>query len=108
MIAASATPELAPELLAALVERVARPDFPRFEAQLRSSGYCARPVRLRGEVNRADGSVFSTLSEPGGVLRKACGNRREAVCPPCAERYRFDAFQLMPPACAAARAFPRQ
>jgi hypothetical protein len=29
------------------------------------------------------------------VLRKACGNRREAVCPSCAERYRQDAYHLI-------------
>jgi hypothetical protein len=29
------------------------------------------------------------------VLRKACGNRREAVCGPCAERYRRDAYHLI-------------
>jgi hypothetical protein len=28
-------------------------------------------------------------------VRKACGNRREAVCPPCAERYHGDAYQLI-------------
>ena len=26
---------------------------------------------------------------------KACGNRREAVCAPCAERYRRDAYHLI-------------
>ena len=39
--------------------------------------------------------MWSTDAEPDGVLRKACGNRREAVCPPCAERYRGDAYQLI-------------
>jgi hypothetical protein len=39
--------------------------------------------------------VWSTHDEPDGVLRKACGNRREAVCGPCAERYRQDAYQLI-------------
>jgi hypothetical protein len=29
------------------------------------------------------------------VLRIACGNRREAVCPSCAERYRQDAYHLI-------------
>ena len=29
------------------------------------------------------------------MLRKACGNRREAVCAPCAERYRQDAYHLI-------------
>jgi hypothetical protein len=93
------SPEVAPEVLGGLVARAARQDYPRFEAQLRSSGYCARPVRLRGRIETCDGHgrrrVWSTDTEPDGVLRKACGNRREAVCPPCAERYRGDAYQLI-------------
>ena len=80
-----------PELVHGLVARAGRPNYPRFEAQLRSSGYCARPVLLRGRIETCDREggrrVWSTDSEPDGVLRKACGNRREAVCPPCAERY---------------------
>ena len=79
---------LAPELAEGLVARAARPDFARFEAQLRSSGYCARPVRLRGRIETCDGDgrrrVWSTDTEPDEILRKACGNRREAVCAPCA------------------------
>jgi hypothetical protein len=74
----------APELLRELVQRAARPDYGRFEAQLRSSGYCARPVRLVGRIETCDGHgqrrVWSTDTEPDGILRKACGNRREAVC----------------------------
>jgi hypothetical protein len=99
MTAPALDPRLAPELLDGLVARAARADYPRFEAQLRSSGYCARPVRLRGRIETCDGHgrrrVWSTETEPDGVLRKACGNRREAVCPPCAERYRGDAYQLI-------------
>jgi hypothetical protein len=95
----AAPPILAPEVLRGLAERAARPDFPRFEAQLRSSGYCARPVLLRGHIETCDGHghrrMWSTDTEPDGVLRKACGNRREAVCKPCAERYRGDAYQLI-------------
>jgi hypothetical protein len=91
--------EPSPELLRELTQRAARPDFPRFEAQVRSSGYCAHPVRLKGYVDVEDASgrrrVFSTDSEPDGVLRKACGNRRAAVCPPCAETYRQDAYHLL-------------
>src|SRR5213595_3052333 len=92
-------PAIGRELLDGIVARAARADYPAFEAQLRSSGYCARPVRLRGQIETCDGEgrrrVWSTASEPDGVLRKACGNRREAVCPPCAERYRQDAYQLI-------------
>jgi Replication initiator protein, pSAM2 len=85
------------QLAGALLERASRPDYQRFEAQLRSSGYCARPVRLVGHLEVCDGAgrrrVWSTDTEPDGILRKACGNRREAVCPQCAERYRGDAYQ---------------
>jgi hypothetical protein len=87
------------EIVRELVQRAARPDFARFEAQLRSSGYCARPIRLQGRIETCDGNghrrVWSTSTEPDGILRKACGNRREAVCPSCAERYRGDAYQLI-------------
>jgi hypothetical protein len=87
-------------LLDGVLERLMRPDYRAFEAQLRSSGYCERPVRLKGRVEVCDGhgrrqQVWSTDSEPDGLLRKACGNRREAVCGPCAERYRGDAWQLI-------------
>jgi hypothetical protein len=93
-------PVLDGALLAGVVERLTRPDYGAFEAQLRSSGYCARPVRLKGRVEVCDGhgrrqQVWTTDTEPDGVLRKACGNRREAVCGPCAERYRADARQLI-------------
>jgi hypothetical protein len=90
---------VAPELLDAIIDRVGRSDWQHFEAQLRSSGYCARPVRLRGRIETCDAlgrrRVWSTDTEPDGILRKACGNRREAVCPSCAERYRRDAYHLI-------------
>ena len=37
-------------LLQGVLDRITRPDYRAFEAQLRSSGYCKRPVRLRGHV----------------------------------------------------------
>jgi hypothetical protein len=87
---------LDPALLAGIVRRASASGFDRFQAQLRSSGYCARPIRLRGEIRDRHGHrVWSTDAEPDRVLRKACGNRREAVCPPCAERYRQDAYHLI-------------
>ena len=88
-----------PDLVVALAERAAQIDLSKLEGQLRSSGYCARPVRLKGHIETCDAngrrSVWSTTNEPDGVLRKACGNRREAVCPSCAERYRQDAYHLI-------------
>src|SRR3982751_949739 len=73
----------------------------RFERQLRSTGYCRHPVRLRGQVDGLDvetgeiRTIFSTAAEPDETLLKCCGNRREAVCPSCAEASRGDAFQLV-------------
>jgi hypothetical protein len=92
--------ELSGALLEGVVDRLTRPDYRAFEAQLLSSGFCARPVRLSGSVEVCDGHgglrrVWSTDGEPDELLRKACGNRREAVCGPCAERYRGDAWQLI-------------
>jgi hypothetical protein len=49
------TPVLQGGLLASVVDRMIRPDYPAFEAQLRSSGYCSRPVRLQGHIDVCDG-----------------------------------------------------
>ena len=62
----------------------------RFEAQMRSTGYCFKPVRLQGRIDAVDVATgecrrtYSTEREPDATLLKACGNRREAVCPSCA------------------------
>src|SRR4051794_11691718 len=100
-MSAIAMPASSP-VLAEVLERAADPEeWERFERQLRSSGYCRRPVRLRGRVdslNAQTGEVvtsYSTEHEPDGTLLKCCGNRREAVCPSCARTYRGDAFQLV-------------
>jgi hypothetical protein len=97
----SATQPAGP-VLAEVIERAADADgWERFERQLRSAGYCRRPVRLRGQTDAIDVATgesvttFSTTSEPDETLLKCCGNRREAVCPSCAEVYRGDAFQLV-------------
>ena len=83
----------------ALAECVGRPDFELLHSRQRATGFCARPVRLEGRIQVCDADgrrrTWSTVNEPDGVLRKACGNRREAVCPPCAERYRQDAYHLI-------------
>jgi hypothetical protein len=76
-------------------------DFARWEAQLAATGNCANPVRLRGRIDvidRATGekaSMYDTASEPGGVLRIPCGNRREHICPACSEVYKGDARQII-------------
>ena len=72
-----------------------------FESQVRMIRGCRRPVRLSGRTIRVgrDGLhlriSFDTRSLPDGVLLKACGTRRETLCPPCASLYRGDAFALV-------------
>src|SRR5262249_53517449 len=66
----------------------------------RHPGRCLQPVLLRGRVDhidRATGELlhrYTTVHEPGGVLPIACKTRRASQCPPCAEVYRADTYQL--------------
>lgn len=66
-----------------------------------SAAGCTHPVRLYGDLRIIDprtGELLrsvSTLGMPDRVIYKACGNRRTAVCPSCAETYRRDAYQLI-------------
>ena len=63
---------------------------------------CYHPVLLKGSTRAVDlasgelRTMYTTASEPDGVLPVACGNRREAVCPPCSAVYKRDARQLVP------------
>jgi hypothetical protein len=78
-----------------------RRDYAQWQRQVRAAGYCQRPVRLVGGVDHVNAdtgearTVFDTAGEPDGLLLKACGTRRAARCPPCAEVYRADAYQLL-------------
>jgi hypothetical protein len=69
--------------------------------QVAQTGYCAHPVRLRGQVEQADPQtgevrgVYSTDREPDATLLKGCGNRRVSVCPSCSATYQADSFQLL-------------
>jgi hypothetical protein len=85
----------------ALLELASREDFHRWEHQLAATGHCAHPIRLAGRIDaidRASGKaapIYDTASEPGGVLRIACGNRREHICPACSQVYKNDARQII-------------
>ena len=80
-----------------LLNFIAGDDFARWEAQLTATGNCANPVRLSGRIDAIDwatgeiATIYDTASEPGGVLRIPCGNRREDICPACSEAYKGDA-----------------
>ena len=64
------------------------PDAPTPSACTATCGSSTRvPARLLRSV--------STLGMPDRVIYKACGNRRTAACPSCAETYRRDAYHLI-------------
>jgi hypothetical protein len=83
-----------------LVARATHPAYERWAEQLHATGYCAHPIRLAGRVEHVDlasgevREVYSTATEPDGVLLTACGNRRASRCPTCSATYRADAYQL--------------
>jgi hypothetical protein len=68
---------------------------------IRHPGGCLQPVLLRGRVDHIDGATgellhrYTTVHEPGSVLPIACKTRRASRCPPCAEVYRADTYQLL-------------
>jgi hypothetical protein len=87
--------ELDPATVRELVARASDPKRERWLQQVRRTGACRHPVRLRGVVLRGDEPVYSTADEPDGALMVRCGNRREACCPSCAHEYRGDMWQLV-------------
>jgi hypothetical protein len=84
-----------------ILARLNGPDgYGAFATQVRGIRACRRPVRLSGMViGTREGEFpavrFDSRTQPDGVLLKACGSRRETVCPPCASLYRGDAFALV-------------
>jgi Replication initiator protein, pSAM2 len=83
-----------------VLARAADPGYRQWADRAAAAGGCTSPVRLRPEsacVDPATGEL-SPVAGTGGedeVIYKACGNRRAAVCPSCAETYRADAYQLV-------------
>ena len=75
--------------------------FERWNEQVIHTGYCCRPIRVRGKVDQIDRAtgelraVYSTEGEPDDVLLVACGSRRAAKCRSGASWYRRDAFHLV-------------
>jgi hypothetical protein len=86
---------LDPATVQGLVARAGDPKRERWLQQVRRTGACRHPVRLRGVVVRGEERVYSTADEPDGALMVRCGNRREACCPSCAHEYRGDMWQLV-------------
>jgi len=84
-----------------LLARAARDDYRQWLTAVAPAGGCVRPIRLSGRMHDVDtvtGEVLSTLDTnalPDRVIYTACGDRRASVCPPCAETYRRDTYQLI-------------
>ena len=85
-----------------LLRRAGSPDHHRWLAHTANTRGCVRPVRLTGQlhtVEKATGRILDTrhtvTDMPDGVLYVPCGDRRASVCPPCAETYRADTYQLI-------------
>ena len=85
----------------ALLQRATRDDYDRWLTTVVAAGGCVRPVRLRGtlrDVDTVTGEVLDGLDTedlPDKAMYVPCGDRRASVCPPCAETYRADTYQLI-------------
>ncbi|WP_373299066.1 replication initiator, partial [Streptomyces toxytricini] len=92
---------LDPATLSDLLRVAGDPGFDRLHEQIRRTGGCAAPIRLSGGTKLLDPATrtvlhaYNTDSEPGGVLRVACGNRRASRCPACAWTYAGDTYHLI-------------
>jgi Replication initiator protein, pSAM2 len=78
------------------------PTDPLPASTIRHAGGCLQLVLLPSSpVDHIDGATgellhrYTTVCEPGGVLPIACKTRRATRCPPCAEVYRADTYQLI-------------
>lgn len=86
--------------VAALLERAAEPDFEAWRRNVIRLGGCTNPIHLYGTatvIDTATGEALFSFAPDGrgGRLLTACGNRRAAVCPPCARVYRADTYHLI-------------
>ncbi|MFF9910666.1 replication initiator protein RepSA [Streptomyces sp. NPDC013457] len=92
---------LDPATLSDLLRLAGSHGFDRLTDQLRRTGGCTAPIRLTGGSKLLDPSTktvlhaYNTDTEPGGVLRVACGNRRASRCPACAWTYAGDTYHLI-------------
>jgi hypothetical protein len=99
-------------LQAELLARAARDDYDQWLTGAMAAGGCVRPIRLRGvvrDVDTATGEVLSALDTndtPDKVIYLPCGDRRASVCPPCAETYRADTYQLIRAGLAGGKGMP--
>jgi hypothetical protein len=64
-----------------LIARAGDPKRERWLDQVRRTGACRHPIRLRGAVLRGEELVYSTAGEPDGALMVRCGKPSCGVLP---------------------------
>jgi hypothetical protein len=95
-----------------LLDRAARDDYDQWLSGAVAAGGCVRPIRLRGtirDIDAATGEILNALDtndNPDNVIYLPCGDRRASVCPPCAETYRADTYQLIRAGLAGGKGMP--
>lgn len=93
--------ELTPADVGSITGRLADRTMPALADTLTRVGNCSRPIRLVGHSDTVDtrtGEIvetFRSTDRPLGMLYRACGNRREEVCPACSRIYARDTFELI-------------
>jgi len=86
---------------AELLQRATRDDYQQWLSTAIAAGGCVRPIRLRGTIRDIDSATGELLRDldtaglPDQAIYVPCGDRRASVCPPCAETYRADTYQLI-------------
>jgi len=97
---------------AELLERAIRDDYQQWLSTTLAAGGCVRPIRLRGtvrDIDTATGEILHDLDTenlPDKAIYVPCGDRRASVCPPCAETYRADTYQLIRAGLAGGKGMP--
>ena len=69
------------------------PPWPPGDASARSG--CAAPSATSTPQPARSSHALDTDDNPDKVIYLPCGDRRASVCPPCAETYRADTYQLI-------------
>ena len=89
------------ELTLGFLQRSASTGWENWLDHVASAGGCSTPIRLKGTIDTFHAhsgqrlATRSTDSMPDGVIYKACGTRRSALCPTCSKTYQHDAFHLI-------------
>lgn len=78
-----------------VVRRARDVDYKAWRATVEAVRGCLHPVRMSGSWELRDAVSGVRLAGRSGHLFSPCGNRRQAVCPSCSDRYAGNAFHLM-------------